>query len=280
MSRTHNIGKLLVASGALCLAAGCGDADAPETKNKPGVSENVEQAAAATGDAAEEVGEAVIAGADEAAATVGSVLGEELDQANALGLTARNLIGENVRTPDGAIAGRVHDLLFNDAGEPVLAVLSEGGLFGVGEDDVVVSIERLTIVEDSRGELNVGVSLSDTEIEQLGDGVGFLPADFSVGGAVETSLLSARKILDAAVYNGDGMKVADVFDILLARDWGIENYVVSIGGAAGLGDQLFLASRHMLEMSPQQSTLSTTPTAVDFGTLPPFDYELLLEERR
>ncbi|MEO1135284.1 MAG: PRC-barrel domain-containing protein [Pseudomonadota bacterium] len=264
---------------ALMLAlSACGEPNqVDEPANEPGVGEYTEEAAADAGEIAEDVGEAVAKSAENTTNAIGEAIQKEIDDINALGMTARNILDVEVRTRKGEVAARVDDLLFTRAGEPALAVLSEGGIFGVGDDLVLVTVQRFIMTEDELGDVSIVMTLTDEELEALGDGISYLPADFSVGGEVDTSLLSARKILDAAIYNPEGEKVADMYDFILGREWNIDSAILSDGGLADIGDRLVRIDWSAISMAADNASFETTPTTPDFDTLPRFEYGQLLE---
>ncbi|NNE41153.1 MAG: hypothetical protein HKN14_09585 [Marinicaulis sp.] len=244
-----------------------------EPVNQPGAGEHAEQAIGTAGDVLEDVGEAVAEGAEDVANEIGAAVQEELDDLNALGMTMRNIINEEVRTSAGGVAARVDDILLDERGRPILAVLKEGGFFGVGEDTVVVAFQRLTMVQNPDGELSIKVTLSEEEIEKLGDGVQFLPVDFSVGGEIDTALISGKKLLGVVVYNSENEKVADIYDIILGSNRKINRIVVSTGGLGEIGDRLTAVPWNMFALAAERDSMKTTSAAIDFDALPTFDYK-------
>lgn len=277
MLNCMNMAKLSIAS-LLLLAGACSDDNkSQEPENKPGAGEHTEEAAATAGNMVEDASEAIAEGIENAANSVGDAVENELNEINALGLTVRNILDEEVYTQAGGVAAHIDDILFDESGRPALAVLKEGGFFGVGEDTIIVTVQRLTIAEESDGELSVGITLSEKEIEELGDGVGYLPADFSVGGEVDATLISGRKLLDTVVYNSEDEKVADIFDLLLGLNWQIDRVVVSSGGLGDIADRLTAVPWNMFALSEERDSMKTTPAVTDFDTLPPFDYRSLVK---
>lgn len=279
MQNSFQISTLAIASAALLLT-GCGNQTngAGEPANEPGAGEYTEEAAATAGEILEDAGQAVAQGVENTADAIGAAIEKELDEINALGMTGRNILDEEVRTRAGQVAARVDDILFDRTGRPVMAVLKEGGMFGVSDDFVIVTVQRLIMTMDQLGEVAVEITLTDEELEALGDGITFLPADFSVGGEVDTSLLSARKMLEAAIYNREGRKVADMYDFILGPEWNIEDAVVSTGGLANIGDRLVRVSWTNFMVADDNASFETKSIVADFDSLPNFEYEQLLEQ--
>ena len=277
MIRNHMMTSLaavaLLTSTAACARQSEENAD---PANEPGAGEVAEEAAAETGEVIEDVGEAVAEGAEEAIEAVGDVLDKEVGELNARGMTVRNILGEDVRTSDGRFAARVDDVLFDADGRPSLAVLKEGGLFGVGDSEIVITIQRLRLLADNKGEIAAEVSLTNAELEKLGDGAAFMPADFSVGGKVDVALLSARKLLATSVVNTQSEKVADIYDLVLGPEWEIDQVVLSRGGVANIGDRLIAVPWSSFAMTEAGDAMQTIPSAVDFERLPRFSYDALI----
>lgn len=271
-----NIFRAIAIAACAASTAACGN-DESQPTNEPGAEERAEEVAAATGDVLEEAGEAAVEGIEAVVENVGAAIEKELDDINALGLTVRNLLNEDVRTPGGGVAAKIEDILFDEEGNPALFQLREGGIFGAGDDLVMVVPQRLVITTLSNNELSVEVSLSEAELEKLGESTAFLPADFSVGGNIETDLISSRKLLASVVYNSEGEKVADIYDLLLGVEWNIEHVVVSRGGLGEVGDRLTSAPLSSFVMTEDRSALRTTLLAPDFDALPTFSYETFVE---
>ncbi len=273
-------GKYTAATAVMTLLASACAAEndqSPAPANEPGAAERAEEAAATAGDILEDAGEAIAEGAEDVASTVGAAVQKELDDINALGLTLRNILNEEVSTRDGGVAAKVDDILFEENGRPALVILREGGFFGAEEDKIIVTVQRLRITQIAGGEISVEITLTEDEIEKLGDGIGFLPADFSVGGDIDTSLLSAQKMLDTSVFNSEDEKIADVYDLVLNREWRFDQVIVSTGGLGEMGDRLVAAPWRMFTLRQDRTTLRTTRAAVDFDALTPFQYSDLIE---
>lgn len=248
-----------------------------EPVNDPGAGEIAEEAASKTGDILEEAGEAVAQGVESAADAISAAVEKELEENNALGLTIRNILDEDVYTQSGETAARLDDLLFDSEGRPVAAILRDVGMFGISGEEIVVTIQRLIIKQDDAGEAVVEMTLTDNEIERLAGGVEFLPSDFSMGNNIDVSLLSARKLLEIGVYNREGGKVADVYDVLLGPEWRFTDVVLSTGGVSNIGDRLVTAGWDVFRFSDDNTALETTLLAPAFDSLPAFSYEAFIE---
>ncbi|MEQ9813508.1 MAG: PRC-barrel domain-containing protein [Azospirillaceae bacterium] len=87
--------------------------------------------------------------------------------ANAQGYLASNLMGLSVYTSeaeDAEAIGSVNDALIGEDGTVHAVIIGVGGFIGIGEKDVAVDFNRLTIVETGEGEFRV---VSDASAEEL-----------------------------------------------------------------------------------------------------------------
>ncbi|MEM8771288.1 MAG: hypothetical protein AAGD92_06540 [Pseudomonadota bacterium] len=271
-----NFNCRFLAAACMVFASACGGGD-DDAKNQPGVEERAERAAATAGDALEDASEATVEAAEGAVDTISTAIDKELDDVNALGLTVRNLLNENVLTRKGSVAAQIEDLLFTEDGRLTLVQLKEGGIFGAGEDFVMVVPQRLVITMTNEKEPVVEISLTEEEIEQLGDSTSFLPADFSVGGSIATNLISGRKLLDSIVLNTENEKAADIYDLLLGIEWNINSVVISRGGLGEIGDRLSVAPIDRFVMTEDRSAMQTTMSTPTFDAMPTFSYDAFAE---
>jgi sporulation protein YlmC with PRC-barrel domain len=66
------------------------------------------------------------------------------------------------------------------------------------------------------------------------------PGTSNVGGAGDSSVLSASSLIGHKVYNSQGETLGDIKDVMLDVDLGRVAYaVLSFGGFMGMGDKLF-----------------------------------------
>lgn len=68
-----------------------------------------------------------------------------LDSAPVNGTQASDLIGANVRTDSDDDIGSVNELIIDDKGQVVAILVSVGGFLGMGEKDVAIGWDHLTI---------------------------------------------------------------------------------------------------------------------------------------
>jgi len=63
---------------------------------------------------------------------------------------ASEIVGTQVKNPQGEVLGKIHDLVFDDEGRISFAILGYGGFLGIGQNLVAVPITSLSYAEESR----------------------------------------------------------------------------------------------------------------------------------
>ena len=79
-----------------------------------------------------------------------------------LGMTVDNLEDADLIDPTGENIGEVDDVLLGQDGSTMAVSLDVGGFLGIGEKNVVIPIDSLTMVEDG-----VSVDMTKDELEAL-----------------------------------------------------------------------------------------------------------------
>lgn len=275
----HRVFNMSIAAASLWLTACDGDRDRPEEEsiNEPSPGERAEDAAAATGEAVEDISAATAEGVESAVESVAAAVERELDEYNALGLTVRNLLDEDVRGPQGFSGAEIQDLLFDANGEALIVVLGENGLFADRKDVVTLSVDRLSVGLRDNAELALEFDLSADEVDRLANSATYLPSDFAGVSSVDPNLLSVRKILELPVRNPDNEKIADVYDLILNNDWTTDQVVLSRGGVGTFGNRLIAAPWRDFEFAADRGSLQTTAFASEFEELSSFSYEKLAD---
>ncbi|MBV2183627.1 MAG: PRC-barrel domain-containing protein [Rhizobium sp.] len=87
---------------------------------------------------------------DPAAATSDMAAANDtyLTEQSATQISANNFIGQSVYTGDDSI-GEINDLIIEEKGGVVAAVIGVGGFLGIGEKDVAVPMSKITITRDA-----------------------------------------------------------------------------------------------------------------------------------
>ena len=82
-------------------------------------------------------------------------------------LLGSNLIGAKVVSVSHEVIGRVSNLILNENGAIEAAVISVGGVFGVGNKDVAVTFKSLVIARNKAGDGIDHVTLAATKNDLL-----------------------------------------------------------------------------------------------------------------
>jgi len=111
--------------------------------------------APSTDNAAAPAGEA---STDTAAATSGSYLTEQSETQ----ISANDYIGKAVHNAENESIGDVNDLILEDQGGIVAAVVGVGGFLGIGEKDVAVPMDKITMARDAENNNEVRLTTTET----------------------------------------------------------------------------------------------------------------------
>lgn len=93
---------------------------------------------------------------DSAANASGGYLTEQAETQ----VSANDFIGKSVRNAENESIGDVNDLIFEENGGIVAAIIGVGGFLGIGEKDVALPIEKITVTRDAE---NNETTLTTTE---------------------------------------------------------------------------------------------------------------------
>ena len=80
-------------------------------------------------------------------------------------LTADNLIGTAVYSPNEENLGDVGDVVFDQAGSIQAVVIDVGGFLGIGEKPVAVQYDALNVQKDDNGDLRIVVNATQEQLE-------------------------------------------------------------------------------------------------------------------
>lgn len=78
---------------------------------------------------------------------------------------ASQFMGQTIFTAAGENIGDVNDLVLNKDGNGMLAVVGVGGFLGIGEKNVAVPVEKITVKKNESGYLFLTTSTSKAELE-------------------------------------------------------------------------------------------------------------------
>ncbi len=78
---------------------------------------------------------------------------------------ASQFMGQTIFTAGGENIGDVNDLVLNKDGNSMLAIVGVGGFLGIGEKNVAVPVEKITVKKNESGYLFLTTSTSKAELE-------------------------------------------------------------------------------------------------------------------
>jgi sporulation protein YlmC with PRC-barrel domain len=78
---------------------------------------------------------------------------------------ASQFMGKTVFTTSGENIGDVNDLVLNQEGNNMLAIIGVGGFLGIGEKNVAVPVDKIVVKKNESGYLFLTTSTSKAELE-------------------------------------------------------------------------------------------------------------------
>jgi sporulation protein YlmC with PRC-barrel domain len=97
-------------------------------------------------------------GTGNMAASSGSYLTEQAQNQ----ISANDYIGKPVYNANNESIGDVNDLIFEDKGAIVGAVIGVGGFLGIGEKDVAVPVDRITMTREANNNNEARLTTTET----------------------------------------------------------------------------------------------------------------------
>ena len=84
-------------------------------------------------------------------------------------LLAANLIGQTVMTANNESIGEVTDLITDKDGKILAVLIGAGGFLGIGEKDVAIRFEDITVTRDENNDLTVTANVTKEMVAQAPD---------------------------------------------------------------------------------------------------------------
>jgi len=189
---------------------------------------------------------------------------------------ASKLIGTEVKNDQGDRLGKIDDLIISHNNSVRFVVLSVGGELGIGDRKVAVPINNLRCSDGTARLSATSDQLKNASKTTTGwtaysgqawarDVDGFYGKP-SVKGEVEARTTShfhrASKLIGMQVKNEQDERLGKVKDLVLAQDNSVKFAIVSVGGAAGIGDKQIAVPMNDLNHSVDTIRLSATADEV------------------
>lgn len=179
---------------------------------------------------------------------------------------ARDILGATVKNPAGDTLGKVQDLFITGANDVTQAILSVGGVLGMGEKQVAVPYDKLQV---SRVDNHIAVMYNATKakLESMPE---FVPTP-SVAGEPR---VQARDLLGTNITNASNETIGEVKDLIITEKDKVPQAIISVGGFLGIGDKLVAVPYQDLRISrvEQKQHVVYNTTQEQLKAMPTFTY--------
>jgi sporulation protein YlmC with PRC-barrel domain len=225
---------------------------------------------------------------------------EAATTAPATSVDAETLIGRNIVNPAGETIGEIESVVIDQDGTVRHVIVGVGGFLGVGERNVALPWESLTISDN--GETVVAAATKE-QLEAMPEhrypeaitggvysydqdltanpylaGNGTADLDTMANTTMESSTVPAAgavgdfrasQIVGLTVVNSAGETIGEINELLLAREGNVDGVVVDVGGFLGMGERPVLISWNDIRLADQnaddklEATTSMTKEQLD-----------------
>lgn len=150
MKKTLNVfaAAVLLGSTAIAPFAYAQDATAPAAGTAAPAAGTEAPAVAPMTDTAPNAAATTTTDPATANSTMAAMNDTYLTEQSATQISANNFIGQSVYTGEDSI-GEINDLIIEEKGGVVAAVIGVGGFLGIGEKDVAVPMSKITVTRDA-----------------------------------------------------------------------------------------------------------------------------------
>jgi sporulation protein YlmC with PRC-barrel domain len=184
-------------------------------------------------------------------------------------IRADRIIGQAVRDRQDQRLGRINDLALNlKEGKIEYALVTRGGVWGIGGEDVAVSWQQIQpdpaaqVVRIDEQQLQQAKRIDTGQPWPMGAGEG--PVG-TAGTAPQHQVLPMSNIVGMDVHNKQGERLGRIDDVAIARDASLSYAVIAHGGFLGVGDNYVAVpwDRLTLDAQRQAAVLDTTREQLD-----------------
>jgi sporulation protein YlmC with PRC-barrel domain len=188
-------------------------------------------------------------------------------------IRADRLIGQAVRDRQDERIGRIDDLALNvSEGRIAYAVISHGGLFGIGADHVAKPWEQIQ-PDPARGTVRLDATRQDLEQAHQINPREPWPAQLpgpddqpvaTTGPEAQQHILSMNRLIGMDVQNAQGEQLGRIDDLAIKRDGKLSYAVVTRGGFLGFGHEYVAIPFEKLEIDPRREQVRMDVTREQF----------------
>ncbi len=209
---------------------------------------------------------------------------EATTTAPATSVDAETLIGRNIVNPAGETVGEIRSVVIDQDGTVRHVIVGVGGFLGVGERNVALPWESLTISDN--GETVVAAATKE-QLEAMPEhrypesvtggvysydqdlttnpylaGNSTADADTMANATLESNTapaagmvgdFRASQLVGVTVVNNAGETIGEINELLLAREGNVDGVVVDVGGFLGMGERPVLISWNDIRLTDKDA---------------------------
>ncbi|SFI93829.1 PRC-barrel domain-containing protein [Nitrosomonas sp. Nm34] len=192
-------------------------------------------------------------------------------------ITAKNFMDMHVVDQTGKKVGKIDDLILSTKEKVAYAIISVGGLLGIGDKSVSVPFQDIEI---RKAKKEAVIKLSKQQLEKMPEFKLQSVADrnyqaekLPATSGTEDYDINAKKLFDIDVVDKNGKKVGEVDDLLLSQDGKVMYGIVDVGGLLGMGKKSVAVPFHNLEANRTEERVLLNVTKDQLEKAPEFKFK-------
>lgn len=192
-------------------------------------------------------------------------------------ITAKNFMDMNVVDQTGKKIGKIDDLILSTKEKVAYAIISVGGLLGVGDKSVSVPFQDMEI---RKAKKEAVIKLSKQQLEKMPEfklesvaDRNYQAEDVSPTSGTEDYGINAKKLFDIDIIDKNGKKVGEVDDLLLSQDGKVIYGIVDVGGMLGMGEKSVAVPFHHLVANRTEERILLNATKDQLEKAPEFKFK-------
>ncbi|MGG7056612.1 PRC-barrel domain-containing protein [Nitrosomonas sp. ANs5] len=199
-------------------------------------------------------------------------------------INAKKLMDMNVVGQDGKKLGKVDDLILSKKDKIVHAIVSVGGMLGVGGKLVAVPFQDMNI---NKAKEEAIIGLSEQELEKAPEfkyeyvrdrqyQTDERPVESGTDGKHSAANIeydiNAKALFDFNVVDRNGKKLGDIDDLILSKKDKATYAIVSVGGFLGMGEKSVAVPFDSLQVNKPDEKIVIDVTKEQLEQAPEFKF--------